>query len=111
MNDESKLEPGLVELTRLAASGGTIVRVVNGARKLENTSPETSRQFVDFCAAAGMTLPLRAGDDIEIIVDARGRVVVQLDPDGTMSDEAVKRMRRALLIAVNACGGFKARRA
>ena len=83
---------------------------MNGARKLENTSPETARQFVDFCAAAGMSLPLKPGDDIEIVVDARGRVVLALDPDGMLSDEAVKRMRQALLIAVNACGGYKARR-
>lgn len=41
---------------------------------------------------------------------ARGRVVAEIDPDGVMGDDNVRAIRRAIILAVNVCGGISYRK-
>lgn len=78
---------------------------------LVNTNPQSAAEFRALVEASGFRLPLRPGDDPEIILDARGKCVVEIDPDRNADDARVALLRRALLIAVNTCAAVPMHRA
>jgi len=58
---------------------------------------------------AGVIMPLAEHpDEVGEIIDAAGDKVLQVDPDGIMTDEQVAAIAALIILAVNICGSFKA---
>jgi hypothetical protein len=68
-----------------------------------------SEQFNAALLQLGVVMPidLHASEAGEI-VDATGRKVLQVDPDGMLPDEQVDAIATMIILAVNTCGSFKA---
>ena len=66
----------------------------------------------DFNAALrqlGVVMPIdHHPDEVGKVVDATGRKVFQVDPDGTLPDEEADGIAAMIILAVNTCGSFRA---
>jgi hypothetical protein len=71
-----------------------------------------SEQFNAALLQLGVIMPVCLHPyEIGEIVDATGRKVLQVDPDGMLPDEQVDAIATMIILAVNTCGSFKAERA
>jgi hypothetical protein len=68
-----------------------------------------SEQFNEALLQLGVIMPIDLHPyEIGEIVDATGRKVLQVDPDGMLPDEQVDAIATMIILAVNTCGSFKA---
>jgi hypothetical protein len=68
-----------------------------------------SEQFNAALLQLGVIMPIDLHPyEIGEIVDATGRKVLQVDPDGMLPDEKVDAIATLVILAVNTCGSFKA---
>ena len=68
-----------------------------------------SVQFNEALRQLGVAVPLRLhANEAGEIVDATGTKLLQVDPDGFLSDDHVHAIARLIVLAVNTCGGFRA---
>lgn len=77
--------------------------------KLQVENIKLSEEFNAALLQLGVVMPIdfhasEAGE----IVDATGRKVLQVDPDGMLPDEQVDAIASMIILAVNTCGSFKA---
>ena len=68
-----------------------------------------SQQFNSELLRLGVTLPVgHHASEAGEIVDATGRKVLQVDPDGMLPDEQAQAIAAIIILAVNTCGSFRA---
>lgn len=86
-------------------------RAAGSSPELRVTNPKTTAQFCKTFSEHGVTLPFDTTDeDLGTLVDAHGRPVLVVDVNRERTDEDVVWITGMVQVAVNTCGGFKARR-
>jgi hypothetical protein len=68
-----------------------------------------SEQFNATLLQLGVVMPLdHRPNEIGEVIDAAGKIVLQVDPLGTMPDDQASGIAEMIILAVNTCGSFRA---
>lgn len=72
-------------------------------------NPATTETYVKALGECCVKLPLNVGAELGVIYDADGRDVITIDVNNERDDEQVELIAQWIVLAVNTCGGFRAR--